>query len=119
MDTSSVSPGLCDEASARSTYPVAPENFIRADSRNEAESAALAGAALGSVAGHAGTGAAVGAGTGLVAGSAVGTGNAAAAGGSLQARYDTVYAQCMSAKGNRIPAPPVVGPMYVYPHSYY
>ena len=67
---------------------------------------ALAGAALGSAAGHVGTGAAVGAGTGLVAGSAVGSGNAAAAGGSLQARYDTVYAQCMSAKGNRIPPPP-------------
>ena len=66
---------------------------------------ALAGAALGSAAGHVGTGAAVGASTGLVAGSAVGTGNAAAAGGSLQARYDTVYAQCMSAKGNRIPTP--------------
>jgi hypothetical protein len=31
--------------------------------------------------------------------------NEAAAGGSLQARYDTVYAQCMTAKGNRIPAP--------------
>ena len=79
---------------------------------------ALAGAALGSAAGHVGTGAAVGAGTGLVAGSAVGTGNAAAAGGSLQARYDTVYAQCMSAKGNRIPAPPVVEPVY-YPGPYY
>lgn len=65
------------------------------------------------------TGAAIGAGTGLVAGSAVGSGNARAAGGSLQARYDTVYAQCMSAKGNRIPAPPVVGPVYVYPHPYY
>ena len=65
---------------------------------------ALAGAALGSAAGHVGTGAAVGAGTGLVAGSAVGSGNAA--GGSLQARYDTVYAQCMTAKGNRIPPPP-------------
>jgi len=67
---------------------------------------ALAGAALGSAAGHVGTGAAIGAGTGLVAGSAVGSGNAAAAGGSLQARYDTVYAQCMTAKGNRIPPPP-------------
>jgi hypothetical protein len=53
-----------------------------------------------------GTGAAVGAGTGLVAGSAVGSGHAAAAGGSLQAKYDTVYAQCMTAKGNRIPPPP-------------
>jgi hypothetical protein len=36
----------------------------------------------------------------------VGSGNAAAAGGSLQARYDTVYAQCMTAKGNRVPPPP-------------
>jgi outer membrane lipoprotein SlyB len=53
---------------------------------------ALAGAALGSAAGHAGTGAAVGAGTGLIAGSAVGSRNAAVAGGSMQARYDTVYA---------------------------
>ena len=77
---------------------------------------ALAGAALGSAAGHMGTGAAIGAGTGLVAGSAVGSGNARAAGGSLQARYDTVYAQCMSAKGNRIPGPP--GPVY-YPGPYY
>ena len=76
---------------------------------------ALAGAAIGSVAGHVGTGAAVGAGTGLVAGSAVGAGNARAAGASLQLRYDTVYAQCMSAKGNRIARPPAAEPIYVYP----
>jgi OmpA family protein len=63
---------------------------------------ALAGAAIGSVSGNMGAGAALGAGTGLVAGSAVGAGNARAAGGSLQVRYDTVYAQCMTAKGNRI-----------------
>jgi hypothetical protein len=49
----------------------------------------------------------------------LGTGNAAAAGGSPQARCDTVYAQCMSAKGNRIPAPRIVEPVYVYPHPYY
>jgi hypothetical protein len=60
-----------------------------------------------------GTGAAVGAGTGLVAGSAVGAGNARVAGGSLQGRYDTVYAQCMAAKGNRVSGPPV------YPAPYY
>jgi hypothetical protein len=63
--------------------------------------------------------AAVGAGTGLVAGSAVGAGNARAAGGSLQVRYDTVYAQCMTAKGNRIAGPPVAEPIYVYPRPYY
>ena len=68
---------------------------------------ALAGAAIGSVSGNMGAGAAVGAGTGLVAGSAVGAGNARAAGGSLQVRYDTVYTQCMTAKGNRVAGPPV------------
>jgi hypothetical protein len=66
-----------------------------------------------------GTGAALGAGTGLVAGSAIGVGNADAAGGSLQVRYDTVYAQCMTAKGNRIGGPSVAEPMYVYPPPYY
>jgi outer membrane lipoprotein SlyB len=76
---------------------------------------ALAGAAIGSVTGHVGTGAALGAGTGLVAGSAVGAGNARFAGGSLQVRYDTVYAQCMTAKGNRIAGPPVAEPVYAYP----
>jgi len=55
---------------------------------------ALTGAAIGSLTGNVGAGAAVGAGTGLVAGSAVGAGNARPAGGSVQARYDTVYAQC-------------------------
>jgi Glycine-zipper domain len=67
---------------------------------------ALAGAAIGSLSGNMGAGAAIGASTGLVTGSVAGAGNARAAGGSLQARYDTVYAQCMAAKGNRIPPPP-------------
>jgi hypothetical protein len=80
---------------------------------------AVAGAAIGSVSGNMGTGAALGAGTGLVAGSAIGAGNGDAAGGSLQVRYDTVYAQCMTAKGNRIGGPPVAEPVYVYPPPYY
>ena len=82
---------------------------------------ALAGAAIGSASGHVGTGAAIGAGTGLVAGSVVGSQNARAAGGSIQARYDTVYAQCMSSKGNQIldSMPPAPGPVYVYPRPYY
>ncbi len=88
---------------------------------------ALTGAAIGSASGQAGAGAAIGAGTGLVAGSVVGSGNARAAGGSLQARYDTVYAQCMTAKGNYVQPPynaqrvPVYGPppVYVYPRPYY
>jgi hypothetical protein len=89
---------------------------------------ALAGAAIGSMSGNMGSGAAIGAGTGLVAGSVVGAGNANAAGGSLQARYDTVYAQCMSASGNQVlppgrPEPVYVyeqpAPVYVYPRPYY
>ena len=77
---------------------------------------ALAGAAIGSASGNMGAGAALGAGTGLFAGSVVGAGNARVAGGSLQVRYDTVYAQCMTAKGNRVAAPYVVAePVYVYP----
>ena len=80
---------------------------------------ALTGAAIGSLSGNVGAGAAVGAGTGLVAGSAVGAGNARAAGGSVQVRYDTVYAQCMTAKGNRVAAPVVAEPVYVHPRPYY
>jgi outer membrane lipoprotein SlyB len=75
---------------------------------------ALAGAAIGSASGNMGAGAAIGAGTGLVAGGAVGAGNAQAVGGSLQARYDAVYAQCMTAKGNRVSYPPAPEPVYVY-----
>jgi hypothetical protein len=75
---------------------------------------ALAGAAIGSASGN------MGAGTGLFAGSVVGAGNPRVAGGSLQVRYDTVYAQCMTAKGNRVAAPYVVAePVYVYPRPYY
>ena len=88
---------------------------------------ALAGAAIGSLSGNMGAGAAIGAGTGLVAGGVVGSNKANEAGGSLQARYDTVYAQCMTASGNVIeapPPPPVVvyerpAPVYVEPEPYY
>lgn len=91
---------------------------------------ALAGAAIGAASGHAGTGAAIGAGTGLVAGTAIGAENGRAVGGSVQSRYDTVYAQCMSAKGNEVvpnappPGEPTYvyggpGPAYVYPRPYY
>ena len=78
---------------------------------------ALAGAAIGSASGRMGAGAAIGAGTGLLAGSLIGAGNARAAGGSVQYRYDSVYARCMAARGNHIagPAVAVVEPVPVYP----
>lgn len=88
---------------------------------------ALAGAAIGAAAGNAGAGALVGAGAGLAGGSIVGAENGRQAAGSIQARYDRVYAQCMSARGHRTAGPtvePVVvvdqpPPVYVYPRPYY
>lgn len=59
---------------------------------------ALAGAALGD---H--NGAATGAGVGLLAGSLVGTGTGQASARTVQHRYDNAYAQCMYAKGERVP----------------
>ncbi len=61
------------------------------------------GAALGSMGGHAGAGAAIGGATGLLAGTAIGSNQGAYAGYSLQRRYDIAYQQCMYAKGNVIP----------------
>src|SRR6185503_8647009 len=61
---------------------------------------AAAGAAIGAAAGSPATGAAVGAGVGLLGGTAVGAGNANAASGSIQRRYDASYMQCMYAKGH-------------------
>lgn len=90
---------------------------------------AAAGAALGSVGGAVGAGAAIGGATGLLAGSAIGANNAAAAGGDVQARYDTAYTQCMYSKGNTVrSAPsgyaagygyPAYGYGYGYPGPYY
>nr|WP_294545726.1 glycine zipper family protein [uncultured Rhodopila sp.] len=64
------------------------------------------GAALGSVGGAVGAGAAIGGATGLLAGSAIGAGNANAAGGNIQSRYDTAYTQCMYSKGNSVQSAP-------------
>lgn len=83
------------------------------------------GAALGSVGGAMGAGAAIGGATGLLAGSAIGAGNAQAAGGNVQARYDTAYTQCMYSRGNTVQSAPsgyaggypAYGPGY-YPYAY-
>jgi hypothetical protein len=55
----------------------------------------------------------------LVAGGAIGAGNGEVVGGTLQARYDTVYTQCMTAKGNRIGGPYIADLVYVSPPPYY
>jgi hypothetical protein len=90
---------------------------------------AIAGAAIGAASGNAGRGAAIGAGAGLLGGATVGSANAREAGGSIQARFDLAYAQCMRARGHDImtapPPRPVTtviyerpAPVYVYPRPY-
>lgn len=64
---------------------------------------AAAGALLGAASHQAGAGALVGAGSGLLIGSAMGSNGAGASSGNLQNQYDTVYTQCMYAKGNKVP----------------
>ena len=76
------------------------------------------GAALGSVGGAVGAGAAIGGATGLLAGSAIGANNAQAAGGNVQARYDTAYTQCMYSRGNSVQSAPT-GYAAGYPPGYY
>ncbi len=80
------------------------------------------GAALGSVGGAVGAGAAIGGATGLLAGSAIGANNAQAAGGGIQARYDTAYTQCMYSRGNTVQSAPsgyATGYPGGYPAGYY
>lgn len=92
---------------------------------------AAAGALIGAAAGNPGAGAAIGAGAGLVTGSAVGANAAAGTGYEMQAQFDTVYAQCMTAYGNTIQAGPAraasipyyagsyyPAPFYPYPYYY-
>lgn len=82
---------------------------------------AAAGAAIGAATGNPGTGAAVGAGSGLLLGGATGVGAAETSRFSLQRRYDIAYVQCMSAKGENVPAITVsdtgLHPTYMYPYN--
>lgn len=66
---------------------------------------AAAGAALGAAAGDPGTGAAVGAGVGLLGGTAAGANEIEYGRWTVQQRYDAAYAECMYARGNRVPVP--------------
>ena len=65
------------------------------------------GAGLGAAIGG-GRGAAVGAGAGALGGTAVGSSTSGAQQRGIQVQYNNAYTQCMSAKGNNVPAPVVV-----------
>jgi uncharacterized protein YcfJ len=77
---------------------------------------ALAGAALGAAIGGGGRGAAIGAASGGALGTAVGANQSQWASMGIQQRYNSVYLQCMSAKGNQVPVYTAPPPAYYYPY---
>jgi uncharacterized protein YcfJ len=93
---------------------------------NQAVGAGVLGTVLGAGLGAAiggGRGAAIGAASGAAIGTGVGANQSSWANMSIQQRYDSVYLQCMSAKGNTVPqAYPPPPPAYYYrpaPGYYY
>jgi outer membrane lipoprotein SlyB len=94
---------------------------LAAQANNQALGGALLTTALGAGLGAAiggGRGAAIGAASGAVLGTGVAAQSSSLAGMNLQQQYDVYYAQCMSARGNRVPGfapaayglPPYAGP---------
>jgi hypothetical protein len=71
---------------------------------------AAAGAAIGAAVGNPAAGAAIGAGSGLLLGTASGAGAAGYSAASVQQGYDVSYAQCMTSRGNQVPAMASAGP---------
>lgn len=65
---------------------------------------AATGAAIGAATGNPAAGAAIGAASGLLLGTATGASAAGYSSASLQRSYDIGYIQCMSAKGESVPA---------------
>jgi Glycine-zipper domain len=83
---------------------------------------AAAGAAIGAAAGNPAAGAAIGAASGLLLGSSAGAGAANYSAASVQRGYDISYAQCMTSRGNQVPAiaqgGPPPGPYAPYAPAY-
>jgi YMGG-like Gly-zipper len=91
---------ICQQYANSQTAPMAQA------ANNQALGTALLTTALGAGLGAAvggGRGAAIGAASGAVVGTSIGASNAQMSGMSLQQQYDIFYAQCMYAKGNRVP----------------
>ena len=87
----------------------------------QANNNAIGGAVLGTVIGAGlgaaiggGRGAAIGAASGAALGTGIGANQSSWANMSIQQRYDSVYLQCMSAKGNQVPYYQPPPPAYSY-----
>lgn len=96
--------GTIIASSGGGTAAVADNNAASAAAAGTLLGAAT-GAAIGSASGQAGQGAAIGAGMGLLFGGAAGSSYASMSSYQLQRGYDSVYLECMYARGNRVPVP--------------
>jgi uncharacterized protein YcfJ len=96
-----------DDASCRD-FAVSQTGSASDAANSAGAGSAVVGTAIGAIIGGligGGDGAAVGAGMGLLTGAAAGTGYAQGAYVTTQRRYDSIYLQCMYAKGNKVPVP--------------
>lgn len=93
---------VCRQYAAAQVGGQSPGEISSQSTVQSAAAGTVLGAAVGAAAGG-GRGAAVGAASGLALGSLMGIGAGSDSSYELQRRYDNAYAQCMYAKGNRIP----------------
>ncbi|WP_424810662.1 glycine zipper family protein [Roseococcus sp. YIM B11640] len=114
--------GYCQQQAGIGTGYVDPQAGTNAAVGSAVVGTALGaatGALIGAAAGNAGVGAAIGAGTGLAAGSVYGANAAAGTQYGAQGRFDTIYAQCMTAYGNTVQPMAVAAPAVPYYGSPY
>jgi OmpA family protein len=105
---------VCRQYAAQTLGNVSPTEAANQTVANNAVAGTLlgaaAGAAIGAAVGNPAAGAAIGAGSGLVLGTATGANAANYSAGSMQRGYDISYAQCMTSRGNQVPAMASAGP---------
>jgi len=102
-----------DDAACRQYAAQTLGNVSPADAANQSTASsavagtllgAAAGAAIGAAVGNPAAGAAIGAGRGLVLGTASGAEAGGYSAASVQRGYDISYAQCMTSRGDQVPA---------------
>jgi hypothetical protein len=100
--------GVCRQYAAQTVGYASPSDAANQSTANSAVAGTLlgaaAGAAIGAAVGNPAAGAAIGAGSGLVLGTASGAEAGGYSAASVQRGYDISYAQCMTSRGNQVPA---------------
>lgn len=114
---------VCRQYAAQTVGYASPAEAANQSAANSAVAGTLlgaaAGAAIGAAAGNPAAGAAIGAGSGLLLGTASGANAANYSAAAVQRGYDISYAQCMTSRGNQVPAMTAAGPYAgPYPPAY-